>query len=130
MATATISKLRFCRRLPHIRCSSNRPGALASPPRARPSAITNCLVYCGASGSLWSRFSLSIGDSSGVLGDDTQTHLSRDSCSHGGQRMRLIDYLDKGASLGTESPCLTMADRTLNYRDVQEVSWRGGRGAV
>src|ERR1700736_6462192 len=38
--------------------------------------------------------------------------------------MRLIDYLDKGASLGTESPCLTMAGRTLNYRDVQEVSWR------
>src|SRR5437016_8800811 len=39
--------------------------------------------------------------------------------------MRLIDYLDKGASLGTESPCLMMAGRTLNYRDVQEVSWRG-----
>ena len=38
--------------------------------------------------------------------------------------MRLIDYLDKGASLGTESPCLTMAGRTLNYRDVQEVSWQ------
>src|SRR5207244_12224000 len=38
--------------------------------------------------------------------------------------MRLIDYLDKGASLGTESTCLTMAGRTLNYRDVQEVSWR------
>ena len=41
--------------------------------------------------------------------------------------MRLIDYLDKGASLGTESPCLTMAGRTLNYRDVQEVSWRVAR---
>ena len=41
--------------------------------------------------------------------------------------MRLIDYLDKGASLGTESPCLTMADRTLSYRDVQEVSWRVAR---
>ncbi len=38
--------------------------------------------------------------------------------------MRLIDYLDKGASLGTEAPCLTMAGRTLNYRDVQEISWR------
>ncbi len=38
--------------------------------------------------------------------------------------MRLIDYLDKGASLGTESPYLTMGGRTLNYRDVQEVSWR------
>ena len=41
--------------------------------------------------------------------------------------MRLIDYLDKGASLGTESPCLTMADRTLSYKDVQEVSWRVAR---
>src|SRR5260221_14610904 len=41
--------------------------------------------------------------------------------------MRLIDYLDKGASLGSESPCLTMAGRTLNYRDVQEVSWRVAR---
>src|SRR3989440_467575 len=39
--------------------------------------------------------------------------------------MRLIDYLDKGASLGSESPSLTMAGRTLNYRDVQEVTWRG-----
>src|SRR5437660_5450754 len=36
--------------------------------------------------------------------------------------MRLIDYLDKGASLGTESACLTMAGRTLNYREVQTVS--------
>src|SRR5579859_3354161 len=41
--------------------------------------------------------------------------------------MRLIDYLDKGASLGTESPCLTMAGRTLNYRDVQAISWRVAR---
>ncbi|MEY9964907.1 fatty-acyl-CoA synthase [Streptacidiphilus sp. MAP12-16] len=38
--------------------------------------------------------------------------------------MRLIDYLDKGASLGPGSPCLTMGDRTLAYRDVQELSWR------
>lgn len=38
--------------------------------------------------------------------------------------MRLIDYLDKGASLGVDLPCLTVAGRTLNYRDVQEVSWR------
>ncbi len=38
--------------------------------------------------------------------------------------MRLIDYLDKGASLGTEAPCLTMASHTLNYREVQEVSWQ------
>ncbi len=41
--------------------------------------------------------------------------------------MRLIDYLDKGASLGTEAPCLTMAGHTLTYRDVQKVSWRAAR---
>jgi fatty-acyl-CoA synthase len=41
--------------------------------------------------------------------------------------MRLIDYLDKGASLGTESPCMTIAGRTLSYRDVQVVSWRVAR---
>lgn len=41
--------------------------------------------------------------------------------------MRLIDYLDKGASLGAQAPCLTMAGRTLHYRDVQELSWRIAR---
>ena len=41
--------------------------------------------------------------------------------------MRLIDYLDKGASLGAQAPCLTMGDRTLNYREVQEVAWRVAR---
>src|SRR3989440_12783573 len=60
------------------------------------------------------------------LGTTPVPHSSMASNQHGGQRMRLIDYLDKGASLGSESPCLTMAGRTLNYRDVQEVSWRGG----
>ncbi|MHA6765283.1 acyl-CoA synthetase [Streptacidiphilus sp. PAMC 29251] len=38
--------------------------------------------------------------------------------------MRLLDYLDKGASLGPGAPCLTMGDRTLDYREVQELSWR------
>ena len=41
--------------------------------------------------------------------------------------MRLIDYLDKGASLGPGSPCLTMADHTLSYRDVQKLSWQVAR---
>jgi acyl-CoA synthetase (AMP-forming)/AMP-acid ligase II len=41
--------------------------------------------------------------------------------------MRLIDYLDKGASLGSEAPCLTMAGRTLTYRDVQMISWQVAR---
>ena len=41
--------------------------------------------------------------------------------------MRLIDYLDKGASLGTASPCLTLAGRTFTYRDVQEISWQVAR---
>lgn len=37
--------------------------------------------------------------------------------------MRLTDYLDKGASLGPASPCLTMHGHTLTYRDVQRLSW-------
>jgi fatty-acyl-CoA synthase len=41
--------------------------------------------------------------------------------------MQLIDYLDKGASLGAEAPCLTMAGRTLSYADVQRLSWRIAR---
>ena len=38
--------------------------------------------------------------------------------------MRLTDYLDKGASLGPSSPCLTMGERTLSYADVQDLSRR------
>ena len=41
--------------------------------------------------------------------------------------MRLTDYLDKGASLGPEAPCLTTAGRTLTYFDVQRLSWRIAR---
>ncbi len=38
--------------------------------------------------------------------------------------MRLTDYLDKGASLGPEAPCLTTAGQTLSYGDVQQLSWQ------
>jgi acyl-CoA synthetase (AMP-forming)/AMP-acid ligase II len=41
--------------------------------------------------------------------------------------VRLIDYLDKGASLGAEAPCLTTAGRTLTYLEVQRLSWRIAR---
>jgi fatty-acyl-CoA synthase len=41
--------------------------------------------------------------------------------------MRLTDYLDKGASLGPEAPCLTTAGHTLTYFDVQRLSWRIAR---
>ena len=41
--------------------------------------------------------------------------------------MRLTDYLDKGASLGTEAPCLTTGGRTLSYGEVQALSWRIAR---
>ncbi len=41
--------------------------------------------------------------------------------------MRLTDYLDKGASLGPEAPCLTTAGRTLSYAGVQRLSWRVAR---
>ncbi len=38
--------------------------------------------------------------------------------------MRLTDYLDKGASLGPSSPCLTMSGTSLSYADVEDLSWR------
>ncbi|MFC7624490.1 long-chain fatty acid--CoA ligase [Microlunatus sp. GCM10028923] len=41
--------------------------------------------------------------------------------------MRLTDYLDKGASLGSDAPCLTLGDATLSYGDVQRLSWRVAR---
>ena len=36
--------------------------------------------------------------------------------------MRLSDYLDKGASLGPDRPCLTMGDRTQSYGEVHDLS--------
>ena len=36
--------------------------------------------------------------------------------------MSLTDYLDKGASLGGDAPCLTLGEQTLSYRDVQDLS--------
>jgi fatty-acyl-CoA synthase len=41
--------------------------------------------------------------------------------------MRLIDYLDKGATLGADAPCLTMGEEDLSYRDVQRLTHRVGR---
>ena len=41
--------------------------------------------------------------------------------------MRLVDYLDKGASLGPSAPCLTTAGVSLSYASVQELSWRIAR---
>ncbi|MCF2529681.1 acyl-CoA synthetase [Yinghuangia soli] len=41
--------------------------------------------------------------------------------------MRLCDYLDKGASLGADRPCLTMDGATLTYGEVTALSWRVAR---
>jgi len=41
--------------------------------------------------------------------------------------MRLIDYLDKGASLGEGAPCLTMGTVNYSYGDVQRISHRVAR---
>jgi acyl-CoA synthetase (AMP-forming)/AMP-acid ligase II len=41
--------------------------------------------------------------------------------------MRLIDYLDKGASLGEDSPCLTTGEADLSYAEVQRVTYRLAR---
>jgi fatty-acyl-CoA synthase len=42
--------------------------------------------------------------------------------------MRLIDYLDKGAMLGPEQPCLTMGATDWSYAEVQRISHRMARG--
>jgi fatty-acyl-CoA synthase len=41
--------------------------------------------------------------------------------------MRLIDYLDKGATLGAAAPCLTMGEEDMSYGDVQRLTWRVAR---
>ncbi len=38
--------------------------------------------------------------------------------------MPLVDYLDKGASLGPDAACLVAGERTLSYLDVQDLSHR------
>ena len=38
--------------------------------------------------------------------------------------MALVDYLDKGASLGPREPCLVTGSQTLTYADVQDISHR------
>lgn len=38
--------------------------------------------------------------------------------------MRLVDYLDKGASLGPDRPCLTTDGVTMTYADVQALAGR------
>ena len=38
--------------------------------------------------------------------------------------MRLVDYLDKGASLGPDRPCLTADGRSRSYRDVRRLADR------
>lgn len=41
--------------------------------------------------------------------------------------MQLVDYLDKGASLGRDAPCLTMGTTSLRYADVVADSHRVAR---
>ncbi|MET0741682.1 MAG: AMP-binding protein, partial [Candidatus Nanopelagicales bacterium] len=41
--------------------------------------------------------------------------------------MRLVAYLDKGASLGSDAPCLTTDGASLSYAQVQAFSYRVGR---
>jgi acyl-CoA synthetase (AMP-forming)/AMP-acid ligase II len=42
--------------------------------------------------------------------------------------MRLVDFLDKGASVHPiDAPCLTMAGQARSYADVQRLSWSVGR---
>jgi acyl-CoA synthetase (AMP-forming)/AMP-acid ligase II len=38
--------------------------------------------------------------------------------------LRQIDYLDQGAAIAGSAPCLVEADRTMNYIETQELSYR------
>ena len=82
--------------------------------RARRSATANCSVRYVVSVWCWSRKSPSTPRSS----------PSRFCPEEAPRLMRLTDYLDKGASLGSTAPCLTMGERTLSYGDVQQFSRR------
>ncbi len=42
--------------------------------------------------------------------------------------MRLVDYLDKGASCNKAAPCFTIADKSLSYDAVQRLTYRVARG--
>jgi fatty-acyl-CoA synthase len=42
--------------------------------------------------------------------------------------MRLVDYLDKGASLGSDAPCFTMDGRDCSYAEVRGLSYRIAKG--
>src|SRR4051794_12443970 len=44
--------------------------------------------------------------------------------------MSLSAYLDKGASLGPDAPCLTMGGRSLSYGEVQAFTRRVARALV
>ena len=44
--------------------------------------------------------------------------------------MRLIDYLDKGASLGADAPCFTTSQADLSYSEVQRITYRVARALV
>ncbi|WP_158817666.1 AMP-binding protein [Methylocapsa sp. S129] len=41
--------------------------------------------------------------------------------------MRLIDYLDKGATLGAAAPCLTMGEKDMSYGEAQRFTYRVAR---
>jgi acyl-CoA synthetase (AMP-forming)/AMP-acid ligase II len=41
--------------------------------------------------------------------------------------MRLVEFLDKGASLGADNPCLTMDGKDLSYREIQSLTNRIAR---
>ncbi|MEI5674573.1 MULTISPECIES: AMP-binding protein [unclassified Nocardioides] len=44
--------------------------------------------------------------------------------------MRLVDYLDKGWSIGPDAPCLTTDGTTSSYAEVRELSFRISAGLV
>src|SRR4051795_9366094 len=81
-------------------CCSSHPTAWASRPAARRSGTGSCSACCAA----------------------TDSCRSRSSRSGTEPRVRLVDYLDKGATLGPDAPCLTTDGETRTYAEVQQLS--------
>src|SRR3954454_3299263 len=81
-------------------CCSSHPTAWASRPAARRSGTGSCSACCAA----------------------TDSCRSRSSRSGAEPRVRLVDYLDKGATLGPDAACLTTDGETRTYAEVQQLS--------
>ena len=104
-ATRTTSRPACSRRTRRTRCSSSRPSASGSPRAARRSGTASCSGCCAAYG------------------------LVMEPVSPWSAEVRLVEYLEKGASLGPGAPCLTVDGVSTTYAEVVGAQRAGGLGA-